>query len=110
MSCTIDFLEYVKDQISKTGHVAYKKMFGEAMIYVNNFPILLVCDDIVYVKKIEELSVILKDAALGIPYPKAKEHYILDIDDYELAEKVVDISIAYRISHAKKTKKNKIVF
>lgn len=53
MSTTLDFAEYVCDQIRHTGVVRYRKMFGEFMIYVNDKPILLVCDNTVYVKKLE---------------------------------------------------------
>lgn len=105
MSCTLDFIEYVMDQISNVGSVSYKRMFGEAMVYINDLPIFLVCDNTVYVKIIEELKEVLKDASLGIPYPGGKDHFILDIDNKELAEEVADISLTYRISHVKKNKK-----
>jgi len=50
MATTVDFIEYVCGQIEGAGAVRYKKMFGEYMVYVNDKPILLVCDNTVYVK------------------------------------------------------------
>jgi TfoX/Sxy family transcriptional regulator of competence genes len=91
MSTTQDFAEYVCDQIRDTGHVRYRKMFGEYMVYVNDKPILLVCDNIVYVKHIDALADLLKDAEEGFPYTDAKLHYILDIDDADLSNEVVRI-------------------
>ncbi len=53
MATTIDFIEYVCEQIVGTGDIHYKKMFGEYMVYVNNKPTLLVCDNTVFVKKFD---------------------------------------------------------
>ena len=50
MSTSKEFVEYVCEQIHKIGFLRYKKMFGEYMIYVNDKPILLVCDNTVYIK------------------------------------------------------------
>ena len=50
MSTSLDFIEYVCEQIAGVGPIRYRKMFGECMVYVNNKPILLVCDDTVFVK------------------------------------------------------------
>ena len=66
-----------------------KKMFGEYMVYVNDKPILLVCDNTVYVKTLPCLDGLMAAAEKGCPYEGAKEHYILDIDDRELACTVV---------------------
>lgn len=66
-------------------------MFGEYMVYVNDKPVLLVCDNTVYVKKLPEIEELMSDAECGVPYDGAKEHYILDIEDRELTAKVVEI-------------------
>jgi TfoX/Sxy family transcriptional regulator of competence genes len=106
MSSTLDFIDYTVDQIASSGEVTFKRMFGEFMVYVNNVPIFLVCDNTVYVKKINELDSILSDALLGIPYPNAKEHFIVDIDDKDLSLKVVEIAYLYRLKNpTKKSKK-----
>ncbi|MCI8387344.1 MAG: transcriptional regulator [Clostridiales bacterium] len=91
MATTIEYIEYVCDQIRGTGEVRYKKMFGEYMAYVNDKPLLLVCNNTVYIKKRPELEKLLKDADCGIPYGGSKEHYILDIDNAELAREVIAI-------------------
>ena len=52
MSTSKEFVEYVCEQIHEVGFLRYKKMFGEYMIYVNDKPILLVCDNTVYIKKV----------------------------------------------------------
>ncbi|MDE7216090.1 MAG: TfoX/Sxy family protein [Clostridia bacterium] len=89
MATDKEFIEYVCEQIRETGEVTYKKMFGEYMAYVNAKPVLLVCDNTVYVKQVDAIQEFMQDAEKGIPYKGAKEHYILDIDDSELSENVV---------------------
>ena len=91
MATTQDFIEYVCEQIRGVGFVRYRKMFGEYMAYVNEKPILLVCDNIVYVKELECIADMMKDADKGFPYSGAKEHYILDIDDAEFSRGVIRI-------------------
>ena len=91
MGTTIDFIEYICDQIAGVGEIRYKKMFGEYMVYVNDKPVLLVCDNTVFVKIVPELAALMADAERGLPYEGAKEHYILDIDDTDLARQVVAV-------------------
>lgn len=91
MATTVDFIEYVCGQIEGAGAVRYKKMFGEYMVYVNDKPILLVCDNTVFVKILPCLDALMSDAEKGHPYSGAKEHYVLDIDNAGLAHEVVAV-------------------
>lgn len=90
MATSIDFIEYVLEQISVLSNVRYRKMFGEYMIYVNDKPTLLVCDDIVFIKKHESIEQLMSGEDVGIPYKSAKEHYILDIDNHEFCIEVIN--------------------
>jgi TfoX/Sxy family transcriptional regulator of competence genes len=89
MATNPDFVEYVCGQINGTGAIRYKKMFGEYMVYVNDKPLLGVCNNTVYVKILPCLDDLMSDAEKGCPYNGAKEHYILDIDNRELVFAVV---------------------
>ncbi len=91
MATTKEYIDYVCEQIQDDYSVRYKKMFGEYMVYANDKPILLVCDNTVYVKELKEISSLMKDSQTGYPYQGAKEHYILDIENRELTSKVVKI-------------------
>ncbi|MDR0982390.1 MAG: TfoX/Sxy family protein [Culturomica sp.] len=91
MATTPNFIEFVCEQIRDVGEVQHKKMFGEYMVYVNDKPILLVCDNTVFVKMLPELSEKMSNAERGIPYNGAKEHYILDIDNADFAREIVSI-------------------
>jgi len=105
MATSIDFINYVCDEIKGVGLVTYKKMFGEYMIYVNEKPVLTVCDGVVYVKKVDYLESLMKDAEVGFPYKGAKEHYILDIDDSDFSKCVVSLLEKNTLVPKKKIKK-----
>lgn len=64
-------------------------MFGEYMVYANNKPVLTVCENIVFVKKLDVIEDMMKNAECGFPYKGAKEHYILDIDQRDFCREVV---------------------
>ena len=91
MATTVDFIEFVTEQISGQYNVRYRKMFGDYMVYVNDKPIFLVCDNCVFVKELPELADLMTGAERGIPYDGSKEHYILDIENSELVAEAVGI-------------------
>jgi len=84
-----EYIEYVAEQVADCGVVRYRKMFGEYMVYVNDKPILLVCDDTVFVKILPCLDDLMVGAERGFPYNGAKEHYVLDIDNTQLVQAVI---------------------
>ncbi len=90
MAMDKSYIDYVCEQLSGENS-RYKKMFGEYMLYIEDKPVLLVCDNTVFVKKFEEIKDLMLDADCGFPYEGAKEHYVLDIDNADLTEKVVQI-------------------
>ena len=89
MATSIDYIEYVCEQIRGVGEIRYKKMFGEYMVYVNDKPVIIVCDNNTFVKKFDCIEEMMKDAETGCPYKGAKEHYILDIDNSEFCKAIV---------------------
>lgn len=105
MATSVEYIEFVCDQITGIGEIRYKKMFGEYMVYVNDKPVLLVCDSTVYVKKLDAIQDKMKDADVGIPYNGAKEHYILDIENSESAKEIV--SMLEEITPVPKPRKKK---
>ena len=81
MASNLEFVEYVCEQVAPCGGVRYRKMFGDYMVYVNDKPLLLLCDNTVYAKQLEVLRALLSENELGVPYDGAKPHYILDADN-----------------------------
>ncbi len=89
MATSEDFINYICEQINGVGEIRYKKMFGEYLIYVNEKPIITVCNNMAFVKKLDVISDLMDGAEIGFPYKGAKEHYILDIDNIELSRTVI---------------------
>ncbi len=104
MATSLDYAQFVCEQLHGPWQVRYKKMFGEYMIYVNDKPVLLVCDNTVYVKKLDQLTDLMDNTHVGTPYKGAKEHYILDIEDTDLVESVIDILERNTLVPSKKAK------
>ncbi|WP_305133072.1 TfoX/Sxy family protein [Thomasclavelia cocleata] len=89
MATTNEYIEYVCEQINGIGEIRYKKMFGEFMVYVNNRPVIIVCDNVPYVKQLECIKEMMQNVETGYPYKGAKEHYVLDIDNLEFCKTVI---------------------
>ena len=94
MATTQDYLAFVLEQLPPLWEIRSKKMFGEYMVYLNDKPILTLCDNTVFVKKLPVLDEIMADAPCGCPYEGAKESYILDIEDRDLTERVLTLAEA----------------
>ena len=89
MATSLTFINYVCEQLEGIGSIRYRKMFGEYMIYLNDKPVITVCDNTPFVKKLDVICDMMTDAGVGIPYNGAKEHYILDIDNPDFSKEVV---------------------
>lgn len=105
MATTKEYIQFVLEQLDGIDDVTCKKMFGEYMVYVQEKPVLIVCDNCVMVKKLPELAEIMRDAPDGVPYEGAKVHYMLDIENHELTRAVIEILV--RVTPVPKRKKKK---
>ena len=84
MATTKDYIEYVCERLHGAGGLRYRKMFGEYMVYINDKPVLLVCDNTVFVKIVPELAALMAGAERGLPYEGAKEMLLVDeVDNKE---------------------------
>ena len=89
MACSMDFIEELCEMLSPLGEVRSRKMMGDYVIYVNGKCVITACDNLAYVKKLSCIEDLMTDAETGIPYPGAKEAYILDLSDRPTTLKVV---------------------
>ena len=90
MATTRSYLDFVCTQLEGIWGIDYKRMFGEYQIYVNDKPVLLVCDNTVFVKNHPALAHLLAEAPEGLPYPGAKPQKILD-ENRALTAQVLEI-------------------
>ena len=91
MAPTKDYLDYVLERLPEPEAARCRKMFGEYMVYLNDRPVLLVCDNTVFVKNHPALAHLLAEAPEGLPYPGAKPQKILDVEDRALTAQVLEI-------------------
>ena len=63
-----EYIDFVLEQLEGFGALRERKMFGEYMVYLNDRPILSVCDNTVFVKMRPELDEWMRDAERGYPY------------------------------------------
>lgn len=109
MATSVDFINFVMDQVSAAGDVSFKKMFGEYMVYLDGRACLLVCDDTVFVKILPETTAMFAAHDIlpeqGHPYPGAKSHYILDAGDRDFAVRMI-MELARILPLPKPKKKN----
>ena len=91
MATTPEYMDFVCDRLQGFGPLRTRKMFGDYVVYLADKPILLVCDNAIFVKKRPELAAFLAGSPCGVPYEGAKEHYILDVEDEALVERVIPL-------------------
>lgn len=94
MATSPEYLAFVLEQLPPLWEIRSRKMFGEYMIYLNDKPVLTLCDNTVFVKKLPVLNEILANSPCGCPYEGAKECYILDVEDHCLTERVLTLAEA----------------
>ena len=105
MATTNEYIEYVCEQIKGVGEIRYKKMFGEYMVYVNEKPVIIVCNNTAFVKQLDCIKEDMEEEEIGYPYKGAKEHYILDIDNSDFCKTIV--SEIEKVTPVPKPKKKK---
>lgn len=93
MACTEAFISYVSEMATQVGVVRSRKMFGDWMIYIDEKPAILACNNLAYIKMLPEIASLMAGAETGCPYPGAKLHYILDTDHRPEAVKVLKVLV-----------------
>ncbi len=92
MASSPDIVEYVCEQLEGIGAIRSRKMFGEYMVYINDKPVMMVCDDTVFIKMLPCLEDLLSDHEMTPPYEGAKPHYVLDPDDRETLRQAASLA------------------
>lgn len=93
MASSIEFVEYVCEQICSAGNIHYKKMFGEYGIYCDEKVIGTICNNTFYLKVVPETKNAMVGISLGEPYPSAKPCYIIEsFHDKAFLEEIIQIT------------------
>lgn len=83
MATRIDTVQFICDQAGLGKRLAYRKMFGEYALYLDEKVVALVCDDQLFLKPTPEGLAYLGSVSEAPPYPGAKNFYLLstELDD-----------------------------
>jgi TfoX/Sxy family transcriptional regulator of competence genes len=77
MASDLSFVEYVCEQMSTAGSIAFRKMFGEYAIYCEGKVVALVCDNRLFVKRTSAGRDFIGQVVEAPPYPGAKDHFLV---------------------------------
>lgn len=102
------FVDFVIDQIKRSGEITAKKMFGEYGIYSDGKIFGLICDNKLFIKSTKAGKEFIGNVVEAPPYPGAKPSFLIEekIEDSEWLSKLVRISVK-ELPESKPKKKKK---
>ncbi len=95
MASEINFVDFVLDQIKKSGEITAKKMFGEYGIYSDGKLFGLICDNKLSIKPTNSGRTFIGNVVEAPPYEGAKPSFLIEdkIEDSEWLSELVRISL-----------------
>jgi DNA transformation protein and related proteins len=88
-----EFLNFVCDQLRGGGEISFRRMFGEAAIYLNGKVVGLVCDNQLFVKATEAGRARIGRPTEAAPFPGASPWFLMtDLDDVEFLAELVRVT------------------
>ena len=107
MATDQEFMEFLADQMSGAGEIAYRKMFGEYAVYCDGKVVALVCDNQLFVKPTSAGRAYVGEPTEAPAYPGAKNSFLIE-DAFEDREWISElIRITAKALPAPKPKKPK---
>lgn len=84
MASSVEFVEFVVEQLREGGTITYKRMFGEYGIYCNGIYFACICDDRFLVKVTEAGKALMPECPMGIPYEGGSAMLLIEeLDDVQ---------------------------
>lgn len=103
------FVEYLVDQIEKSGEITAKSMFGEYGLFADKKIFALVCDNQFFMKPTEAGRAFIKNVTEAPPYPGAKNFFLIEkrLEDRKWLSQLVRITLKELPEPKPKKKKGK---
>ncbi len=94
MASDLDFVEFVVDQMGNAGVIAYRKMFGEFVVYCEGKVVALICDNKLFVKPTKAGKSFIGNVVEAPPYPGAKPSFLIEeqIEDKDWISNLVRLT------------------
>ena len=77
MASSLNFVEFVADQIDAGCEISYRKMFGEYALYSRKKVVALICGDQLFVKSTKAGRSFIGEVVESPPYPGAKLAFLI---------------------------------
>ncbi len=78
MASSLEYVQYVADQISGAGPVTYKRMFGEYGLYCGGKYFACICDDRFLIKITQAGQALMPDCKRALPYEGGSPMFLLE--------------------------------
>lgn len=102
MSTTIDYYEYLQEQLEPIGNIRYRKMMGEYCVYYQDKVIGGIYDNRFLIKNTYASRLLIPNATLEMPYQGAKPMILVEeLSDKEFLKKLM-IAVYEELSSPKK--------
>ncbi len=94
MGSSLEFVEFVADQVDESCDMSYRKMFGEYALYSKGKVVALICDEQLFIKPTEEGRAFIGNVVEAPPYPGAKNSFLIgdEIDDPDWLTELIRIT------------------
>lgn len=88
------FVDFVTDQIKRSGEIVAKKMFGEYGLYSDGKMVGLICDNKLFIKPTKAGREFIDNVVEASPYPGAKPCFLIEdkVEDSAWLSKLIRMS------------------
>lgn len=108
MATSIDFRDYIFDQVELLGNIQIKKMFGEYGLFYREKMVGVLADNKLYIKPTLEGKELLKEVVMEKFYEQGKPYFLIEeTDDKDFLWRL--IIKTYEVLPARIEKKKKTV-
>lgn len=95
MASSIEYVEYLCEQLEPAGDITYRKMFGEYGIYCDGKYFAAVCDDRFLVKITEPGRALVPDCEEQLPYEGGSPMFFIDrLEDKDFLAELTQVTCA----------------
>lgn len=89
MASSREYLNFIKEQLSKLEEITFRQMMGEYIIYYRGKIAAYICDDRLLAKPVPSAAKMMPDAPYEPPYDSAKDMILVEnVDDKDFLTKL----------------------
>jgi len=94
MASDLEFVKFVVGQMGNAGVIAYRKMFGEYVLYCEGKVVALICDNQLFVKPTKAGKSFIGSVVEAPAYPGAKPSFLIEeqIEDADWISNLVRLT------------------